>query len=711
MKRWEWALNALANLLLLLLVVYSLLYLAVHAFDLNCDLNRLSLVLLPVCLLFWVFFCFRRSRLFLAAVLAAASSLALWNRGGDFWGRASESMEVILSQAAACYASAYGWVSFDLAPAEGDGTLCLLIVGCLLAMYFGWALNSMSTHPLWALGGSALLFAPLAAIHGYPEPLPMAGLLAFWALLLLSAGLRQQREPSAGLTTLVLTPLVGLLLVLGLTALQPANYQPNPYLHAFAGRAAELWEETVSAVYSKEDPGQADPQPSQAANTPEASQPVPEAPGWRADQATGERQGRRTAIDLTELGPLRQSQVTIMRVNSDRSGTTYLRGISMGDYTGSTWEPAHLSESAWAYSAGKSALAAGGQMGHMQVHMLQYSAISYLPYYYCPPDDLAVSDVSLRLMGEDQEERDYVFYDGPLSALLSHAASGYDDRIYHDYTQLPDATRSALLQLAEEVGLTGERVELIEQVADYIQNTAVYETEMEPFPEGSDYAVYFLTEAKEGYCVHFATAATALYRALGIPARLVSGFVFQAKANEWTPVTGEHAHAWVEVYLDGVGWAPVEVTGIVDGEPLTEAPEDKPQTPEEEPEPEETAARPAWTGPVLKALSVVLGLAAAVGLIVLRRRLVLAWRARRFGSRDPNRGAVRLRQYARRLEKRGVPFPEALEELAQRACFGSRPVLPEELERCREQVEAGVRVLVETAPKWKRIWLQYGPCL
>ena len=64
-----------------------------------------------------------------------------------------------------------------------------------------------------------------------------------------------------------------------------------------------------------------------------------------------------------------------------------------------------------------------------------------------------------------------------------------------------------------------------------------------------------------------------------------------------------------------------------------------------------------------------------------------------------------------RVQKRSVPFPEALEELAQRACFGSRPVLPEELERCREQVEAGVRVLVETAPKWKRIWLQYGPCL
>lgn len=716
MKRWERALSAMASLLLMLLAVYSLLLLAVCSFDLSCYRNQLLLSLLPLCLLAWVFFAFRRSRLILAAVLVGAAALALWQRGGDFWTRASESVGAVLSQAAACYTKAYDWFPLYATPVEGDGTLCLLLLGAVLAVYFSWALISMERHPLWALGGSALLFAPLAAIHGYPDPLPMAGLLAFWALLLLSAALRRQREPSAGLVTLGLTPLVGLLLVLGLSVLQPADYRPNPHLHAFADRAAELWEETVSVVYSGGNAGPAQTQAPQPAGTPKGSQPALDAPGWRADQAAGDHRGRETSIDLTELGPLRQSGVTLMRVNSDRSGTTYLRGISMGDYTGSTWEAAKPYTSGSNFREGQAALAAGGQPGHMQIHMLGYSAISYLPYYYCPPEGTILNDVAVRLTGEDQEERDYVFYDGPLSALMPVLGDTVSQRgaaLHEDYTQLPDATRTALLQLAEEAGLTGEGTDLIAQVADYIQNAAAYETEMAPFPEGADYAVYFLTEAREGYCVHFATAATALYRALGIPARLVSGFVVETEAGAWVSVTGKHAHAWVEVYLDGVGWVPVEVTGIVGDERLDEAPEASPTPPPADsagPE-EETAVPPAWVEPVLKVLSVVLGLAAAVGLIVLRRRLVLVWRANRFGSRAPNRGAVRLRQYARRLEKRGVPFPEELEELAQRACFGNRPVLPEELERCRAQVEAGVKKLVESAPKWKRIWLQYGPCL
>lgn len=718
MKLVNQAANALANLLLLLLAVYSLIYLGIHAFALDYHLNLIPAALTLCCLLAWVFFTFRRSRLLLAAVLAGASALSLWNRGGDFWNQAAESVEAVISQAASCYARAYEWADFDLAPLNGDSTPCLLLLGGLLALFFGWALISMERHPLWALGGSALLFAPAAAVHGYPKFLPMAGLLAFWALLLLSAALRRQREPGAGLLTLGLTPLVGLLLALGLNVLQPADYQPNPHLHAFADRAAELWEETVSSVYSNQEAQSPEQTPQETASTALPPETRPEAPSWRADQAAEDRRGQGTSIDLTELGPLRQSSLAIMRVNSDLPGTTYLRGISMGDYTGSTWEPAEPRINQWTCTAGNAALEAGGQMGHMQVHMLTYSAISYLPYYYVCEPGLRLNDVSVRLTDEDREERDFVFYDGPLSALPPRTGNpdfsetAYEEHVREAYTQLPDSTRSALLQLAEEAGLTSGGADLIEQVAAYIQNAAVYETEMEPFPEEADFAVYFLTEAREGYCVHFATAATALYRALGIPARLVSGFVFEAKAGEWVNVTGRNAHAWVEVYLERVGWVPVEVTGIVGGEPLVEDREDETQKPAETPEPEmEKTAPPAWIEPVLKALSMALGLMAAVGLIVLRRRLTLAWRTRRFGASDPGRAAVRLRQYARRLERRGVPFPETLEELAQRACFGNRPVTEAELAPCRAQVEAGVQAILQTAPGWKRLWLRYGPCL
>jgi len=39
-----------------------------------------------------------------------------------------------------------------------------------------------------------------------------------------------------------------------------------------------------------------------------------------------------------------------------------------------------------------------------------------------------------------------------------------------------------------------------------------------------------------------------------------------AKAGEMTEVTSDMAHAWVEVYVEGLGWVPVEVTGFAENE-------------------------------------------------------------------------------------------------------------------------------------------------
>ncbi len=91
----------------------------------------------------------------------------------------------------------------------------------------------------------------------------------------------------------------------------------------------------------------------------------------------------------------------------------------------------------------------------------------------------------------------------------------------------------------------------------------------------------FLTVTKEGYCVQFASSVALLLREAGIPARYVEGYV----ASEFTRINDrnndfdwrsivkdEDAHAWVEVWYDGIGWVQYEATptlynaayGIVD---------------------------------------------------------------------------------------------------------------------------------------------------
>ncbi|MCC6265873.1 MAG: DUF3488 domain-containing protein [Bryobacterales bacterium] len=73
---------------------------------------------------------------------------------------------------------------------------------------------------------------------------------------------------------------------------------------------------------------------------------------------------------------------------------------------------------------------------------------------------------------------------------------------------------------------------------------------------GSDPLAAFLFETREGHCEYFASALAVMLRTLGIPSRVVTGFL----VTEYNPLTGWHvvrmsdAHSWVEVWLPERGW-------------------------------------------------------------------------------------------------------------------------------------------------------------
>ncbi len=72
----------------------------------------------------------------------------------------------------------------------------------------------------------------------------------------------------------------------------------------------------------------------------------------------------------------------------------------------------------------------------------------------------------------------------------------------------------------------------------------------------------FLFEVRVGYCEQFAGTYAALARAVGLPARVAVGFtpgVFDEAAGVYR-VSGKHAHAWPEVWIDGIGWLRFEPT-------------------------------------------------------------------------------------------------------------------------------------------------------
>jgi transglutaminase-like putative cysteine protease len=91
------------------------------------------------------------------------------------------------------------------------------------------------------------------------------------------------------------------------------------------------------------------------------------------------------------------------------------------------------------------------------------------------------------------------------------------------------------------------------------------EESAEPPEEGHLYN--FLLNTKTGYCQQYATAFAALSRSLGYPTRIAVGFLpGSAVEGDSTTfsVTGDAAHAWPEVFFEGIGWIPFEPTPRTD---------------------------------------------------------------------------------------------------------------------------------------------------
>jgi transglutaminase-like putative cysteine protease len=82
---------------------------------------------------------------------------------------------------------------------------------------------------------------------------------------------------------------------------------------------------------------------------------------------------------------------------------------------------------------------------------------------------------------------------------------------------------------------------------------------------GRDSVDEFLFDTRVGYCEHYASSFVVLMRAMGVPARVVTGY----QGGEINPVDGyftvrqSDAHAWAEVWLDRYGWQRIDPTAAV----------------------------------------------------------------------------------------------------------------------------------------------------
>lgn len=194
-----------------------------------------------------------------------------------------------------------------------------------------------------------------------------------------------------------------------------------------------------------------------------------------------------------------------------------------------------------------------------------------------------LQDISQR---EGLSDSGVMIYDG-LAPVASPADSPWlrqalaevernQERVHDQYTALPDnlpqSVRAVVTQ-AQSDGVTVPAADHDGQIAamrwlvDYFtdpDNGFVYTLDA-PDGDGRNNleVVDDFLERRSGYCSHYASALAVLGRALGVPTRMVLGYSasgVQAEADFTYEVTADQLHAWVEAYIDDVGWVPFDVT-------------------------------------------------------------------------------------------------------------------------------------------------------
>ena len=180
----------------------------------------------------------------------------------------------------------------------------------------------------------------------------------------------------------------------------------------------------------------------------------------------------------------------------------------------------------------------------------------------------------------------------PLRETYGGYLKDYATYVYENYLTIPKScSRVRSLFAGEDMSELGPDhiFESIMAVQDFLREGYAYSTRPGLLPEDKDFIEYFLFENKKGYCSYFASAGVMLFRAMGIPARYVEGYAIESNVSrsrlvnsvpavqvldrqlgtadkygdyDMIEITDQFAHAWVEVFIDGYGWYPVEVTNI-----------------------------------------------------------------------------------------------------------------------------------------------------
>jgi transglutaminase-like putative cysteine protease len=130
------------------------------------------------------------------------------------------------------------------------------------------------------------------------------------------------------------------------------------------------------------------------------------------------------------------------------------------------------------------------------------------------------------------------------------------------YLTLPDDFPESIARVAsEQTAAATTPFEQALALQRFFRETGGFEYDTTIEGHDEDALERFVLEDKRGFCEQFSGSYAAMARAIGLPARVAVGFTpGQLEQDGAFHVTSDNAHAWPEVYFDGLGWTRFEPT-------------------------------------------------------------------------------------------------------------------------------------------------------
>lgn len=697
MKGEKW-LSALSGTALAFCAAFGGCGCLISAFGMEVSMTTVALwcglyaVVLPVC------FSFRRW-------VAALGAFAL--AGGYLWQsrKAVRGAEALLSCLSKIYDSGYGWGVIRWSESSlttADLTAGVCMVGAVVALAVSFVVCRRRRAYLGLLAALLPLGACMVVTDTVPETRFLFLLLLSIVLLLLTQTTRRASAAQGSRLLGLLALPVGLALALLFLAVPQEGYVAKS-----DGEAAIISLQSIA-------------------------EGLTEVPRQLGDGLAALYSGGAVdQIALDQVGPQRQAASRVMEVTAAQNGPLYLRGQAYDTYDGKSWI---VSQQDWGGDGQENWSAGRRTIGEVTITTRSVHDVIYLPYN---PGDLAQYGGMQRgrVENKDRVKSYTVPQVGTISYGIDVDAARLEQADLARYLALPESTQqwaeeylaqnqgtlpdpdvftafSAIDLLTRSSGAlpdsSGSYEELTQaqEIVSLVKHSARYDLNTQRMDQSAeDFAQWFLEDSETGYCVHFATAATVLLRAAGIPARYVTGYLLQGEAGQPVTVRGENAHAWVEIFLYGIGWVQLEPTPAEETESQStpESPAIQPTSAQatNHETPTQATDAPAvlgnagdsagawkrqmdfnWLWKALQALAWAAGLTAAV---IGQWRLRLYLRRRGQYQGVPNAQALARWQEAVYLTRRLNEKPDkALFDLAQKAKYSQYTLTPEELSRFDE---------------------------